>query len=108
MHSPLEAHLVFLLSPSALGTHPMHHRYKPKNFILPLVLMLNGGGKAIEDIREIKIDEGLRELLCIKEMPSSDAFYAWLRRMGKGAKVWFFQWKGCLHLSLRQMRYFLE
>jgi len=43
------------------------------------VLMLNGGGRAIEDIREIKIDEGLRELLC-----------AWLRRMGKGAKVWFF------------------
>jgi len=31
---------------------------------------------AIEDIREIKIDGGLRELLC-----------AWLRRMGKGAKV---------------------
>jgi len=27
--------------------------------------MLNGGGRAIEDIREIKIDEGLRELLCI-------------------------------------------
>ena len=39
--------------------------------------MLNGGGRAIEDIN-------LRELLCIKEMPSSDAFYAWLRRMGKG------------------------
>ena len=44
--------------------------------------MLNGGGRAIEDIREIKIDEGLRELLC-----------AWLRRMGKGAKVWFFNGK---------------
>ena len=38
--------------------------YKPKNFILPLVLMLNGGGRAIEDIREIKIDEGLRKLYC--------------------------------------------
>ena len=58
--------------------------YKPKDFILPLVLMLNGGGRAIEDIREIKIDEGLRELLCIEKIPSSDAFYAWLRRMGKG------------------------
>jgi len=82
MHSPLEAHLASLLSPSALGTHLMHHRYKPKDFVLPLVLMLNGGGRASEDIREIKIDEGLRELLC-----------AWLRRMGKGAKVWFFNGK---------------
>ena len=58
--------------------------YKPKDFVLPLVLMLNGGGRAIEDIREIKVDEGLRELLCIEKIPSSDAFYAWLRRMGKG------------------------
>jgi len=49
--------------------------------------MLNGGGRAIEDIREIKIDEGLRELLC-----------AWLRRMGKGAKVWFFNGKDALIL----------
>ena len=58
--------------------------YKPKEFILPLVLMLNGGGKAIEDIREIKLDEGLRELLYIEKIPSSDAFYRWLRRMGEG------------------------
>ena len=46
--------------------------------------MLNGGGRTIEDIREIKVDEGLRKLLCIEKIPSSDAFYAWLRRMGKG------------------------
>ena len=46
--------------------------------------MLNGGGRAIEDIREIKVDEGLRELLCIEKIPSSDAFYSWLRRMAKG------------------------
>ena len=58
--------------------------YKPKDFVLPLVLMLNGGGRAIEDIREIKVDEGLRELLCIEKIPSSDAFYSWLRRMGEG------------------------
>jgi len=57
--------------------------YKPSAFILPLILMLNGGGKAIEDIREIKVDEGLRELLCIEQIPSSDAFYSWLKRMGK-------------------------
>ena len=45
--------------------------------------MLNGGGRAIEDIREIKVDERLRELLCIEQIPSSDAFYSWLKRMGK-------------------------
>ncbi len=30
--------------------------YKPKDFILPLVLMLNGGDRTIEDIREIKVE----------------------------------------------------
>ena len=34
------------------------------------MLMLNGGGRAIEDIREIKVDEGLRELLCIEQCPA--------------------------------------
>ncbi len=58
--------------------------YNPKDFVLPLVVMLNGGGRAIEDIREIKADKGLRELLCIEKIPSSDAFYSWLRRMGEG------------------------
>ena len=50
--------------------------YKPKDFIFPLCLCLMEEVGLFEDIREIKIDEGLRELLCIKEMPSSDAFYA--------------------------------
>ena len=31
-----------------------------------------------------KVDEGLRELLCIERIPSSDAFYSWLRRMDEG------------------------
>ena len=49
--------------------------YKPKDFVLPLVLMLNGGGRVIEDIREIKVDEGLRKLLCI-EFPQVMPFIA--------------------------------
>ena len=67
--------------------------YKPKRFCFTLVLMLNGGSRAIEDIREIKVDEGLRELLCIERIPSSDVFYSWLRRVGEGEglKVLFAQ-----------------
>jgi len=38
----------------------------------------------VEVINQIKVDEGLRELLCIERIPSSDAFYSWLRRMGEG------------------------
>ena len=34
--------------------------HKPSEFIFPLILMLNGGGRSLEDPREIKRDEGLR------------------------------------------------
>jgi hypothetical protein len=34
--------------------------YRPSRFVLPLVLMLNGGGRSLEDLREIDQDEGLR------------------------------------------------
>ena len=46
--------------------------------------MLNGGGRSLEDIREIRSDEGLREVLPLKRIPSSDAAGDWLRRMGEG------------------------
>jgi hypothetical protein len=44
--------------------------------------MLNGGGRRLEDIRQIRMDEGLREVLPLKRIPSSDAFGEWLRTMG--------------------------
>lgn len=56
--------------------------YKPSEYIFPLILMLNGGGRSLEDIRVIKDDEGLREILKIQKIPSSDATGDWLRRMG--------------------------
>ena len=56
--------------------------YQPALFVEPLLLMLNGGGRSLEDLRKIKADKGLRELLQIKNMPSSDATGNWLRRMG--------------------------
>jgi len=44
--------------------------------------MLNGGRRNLEDIRQIRADEGLREILPLKRIPSSDAFGDWLRNMG--------------------------
>ena len=48
--------------------------YHPSEYVSPLILMLNGGGRSLEDIRQIRADEGLRELLPLKRIPSSDAF----------------------------------
>jgi hypothetical protein len=47
---------------------------------LPLVLMLNGGGRSFEDLRQIRDDEGFREVLELKRMPSAGATGDWLRR----------------------------
>jgi hypothetical protein len=47
--------------------------YKPSEHIFPLVLMLNGGGRSLEDTRQIRDDHGLREVLALERIPSSDA-----------------------------------
>ena len=56
--------------------------YDPSAHILPLILMLAGGGRTLEDLRGLRHDEGLRLLLRLNEMPRSDATGDWLRRMG--------------------------
>jgi len=43
--------------------------YKPSEYIFPLILMLNGGGRSLEDIRQIRADEALKEMLPLKEYP---------------------------------------
>ena len=40
--------------------------YHPSAYIFPLILMLNGGGRSLEDTRQIRTDEGLRETLPLK------------------------------------------
>lgn len=62
------------------------HGYRPSKFVMPLVLMLHGGGKKLEDLREIKGEVSLRELLEMKEMPASSTVGDWLRRMGEDAR----------------------
>ncbi len=54
------------------------------SYITPMVLMFNGGGRSIEDMRVIKDDSGLRNVLGLCKIPSSCAIGDWLRRMGVG------------------------
>ena len=56
--------------------------YCASEHVLPLILMLNGGGRSLEDLRQIRQDQGLREVLGIERMASSDATGDWLRRSG--------------------------
>ena len=56
--------------------------YLASEHVFSLVLMLNGGGRSLEDSREIRNDAGLREILPLKRMPSTDATGDWLRRSG--------------------------
>ena len=56
--------------------------YRASEHIFPLMLMLHGGGRSLEDLRQIREDAGLREVLELKQMGSSDATGDWLRRSG--------------------------
>lgn len=60
--------------------------YRAHEYVFPLVLMLHGGGRSLEDIRQIRDDTGLREILPLDTVPSSDAVGDWLRRMGASSK----------------------
>lgn len=58
--------------------------YKAWQYIEPLLLMMYGGGRHIDDIREIETDRGLRRLVGLKSMPSASTAGDWLRRAGGG------------------------
>jgi len=60
--------------------------YKASQFIMPLVLMLHGGGKKLTDLREIKGEISLTELLEMEGLPASCTVGDWLRRMGRDSK----------------------
>jgi len=59
--------------------------YEADAYVTPLVLMLSGGGRSLEDLRTIKNDTALVELLKQDTLPSTDAAGDWLRRTGAGA-----------------------
>jgi len=59
-----------------------HRGFDPSVIVESLVLMLQGGGKSLEDIRELEQEEGLMRLIGRNEIPESDTVGDWLRRMG--------------------------
>src|SRR5258708_37755044 len=56
--------------------------YDPSAHVSPLVLMLAGGGRALEDLRVLRPDDGLRGVVGLGEMPSRGARGDWRGRMG--------------------------
>jgi len=55
--------------------------FMPSVYVQSLVLMLHGGGRSLEDLRILSLDDGLKPLLGMR-VPSPDAMGNWLRRMG--------------------------
>ncbi len=56
--------------------------YNHMEYALPLMLMMYAGGRSIADVREIKEDQVLRELLELNRVPSESAIGDWLKKMG--------------------------
>jgi len=61
--------------------------YEAWAYVGPLLLMLEGGGRHMEDLREIRDDGALRALTEVEEMPSVSTFGDWLVRTGSRGGV---------------------
>jgi len=60
--------------------------FDPSVIVDTVVLMLQGGGRSLEDLRELKNEEGLMKLIGREEIPEPDTVGDWLRRMGDPKK----------------------
>ena len=59
------------------------HSYRPSRFVMPLILMFHGGGKKLEDLRELRGETSLCQLIEMEQMPAACTVGDWLRRMGE-------------------------
>ena len=57
--------------------------YSPSDYVNTFVMMLNEGGRCLEDVRHLKREAPLLSVLGLKTLPSADALGDWLRRLGK-------------------------
>lgn len=57
--------------------------FDPSAIVDAVVLMLQGGGRSLEDLRELRNEEGLMKLIGRDEIPEPDTVGDWLRRMGE-------------------------
>ena len=55
---------------AALPEPGSNRGYEAWAYIEPVVLMLAGGGRHIEDLREIRDDKALRQVVELRQMPS--------------------------------------
>jgi hypothetical protein len=60
-----------------------HRGFGPSEVVDTVVLMLQGGGRSLEDLRELKEEESLMGLIGREEIPETDTVGDWLRRMGE-------------------------
>lgn len=58
--------------------------YRAYQYIEPIMMMLYGGGRHIDDLREIVNDKALRRLIGLKDIPSTSTVGDWVKRMGNG------------------------
>ena len=56
--------------------------YAPSVFVDTMILMLEGGGRSLEDIRELAYESPLMRIIGREDVPGADAIGDWLRRMG--------------------------
>ncbi|MBI5748030.1 MAG: IS1380 family transposase [Nitrospinae bacterium] len=56
--------------------------FNPSLYVDSLILMLQGGGRSLEDIRELEYEEDLMKIVGRNKIPSPDSIGDWLRRMG--------------------------
>lgn len=56
--------------------------YQPSVYVDSLILMLQGGGRFLDDLRELRQDKGLSKILKTQVIPDAGATGDWLRRMG--------------------------
>jgi len=61
--------------------------YEAWSYIEPLLLMMEGGGRHVEDLREIRDDTALRALTGLWKMPSLSTYGDWLARSAAAGGV---------------------
>lgn len=59
-----------------------HRGYAPSVFVETVILLLQAGGRTLEDLRELEREEALLTVLGHEALPDPDPVGDWLRRMG--------------------------
>ena len=60
--------------------------YRPSEVVLPVVLMLHGGGRDLDDLRVITKDRALCEVAELTKVPAPTTVGDWLRRTGSSKR----------------------